>query len=252
MAVAKREIDRTPFGQRLFDSRERLRPKVTQTMAAKTVGMQQNTLSELEHIGTGSSYTAALARRYGCDAHWLETGDGDPGYHQLAAETGLDVTQGQRPPRVRQVWVVGKTQGGMPERIWSDGDQPVGSTDQYAELATSDEHAFLCRVVGHSMSPRFFEGDYVLVEPDASIDLEDDVLVRLASGETILKRLLSRRGGIRLGSYNAAEVMTFSPEEITWMYYVAHSIPAKRITARLGSDFRDAPTTGYGDLPPNE
>lgn len=145
----------------------------------------------------------------------------------------------------RPVWVVGRTQGGrLPERVWDDGGQPVGATDEFAEVSTADEHAFACRVVGDSMVPRYMPGEYALVEPGTAPELEDDVLVRLKTGETMLKRLLSRRGGVRLGSYNSPEVHTFKEDEITWMYYVAHPIPARRIRQRIDLTKRRARREG--------
>ena len=128
-----------------------------------------------------------------------------------------------------KVWVIGNGQGGLPDRIWSDGDHPVGASDKYADVATDDSHAFVVCVRGDSMIPRYQPGEYALVEPDTPPEIEDDVLVRLASGETMLKRLLSRRAGIRLGSYNSSEVLTYAQDEITWMYYVSHPIPARKI-----------------------
>lgn len=128
-----------------------------------------------------------------------------------------------------RVWVIGNGQGGLPDRIWTDGDYPVGASEKYAEVATDDRYAFIVYVRGDSMIPRYLPGEYILVEPSAHPEIEDDVLVRLATGETMLKRLLSRRNGIRLGSYNNSEVMTFRPDEITWMYYIAHPIPARKI-----------------------
>lgn len=129
----------------------------------------------------------------------------------------------------RRIWVIGNTQGGLPDRIWTDGDFPAGASDEYAEVATDDNHAFVVRVRGDSMLPRYQPGEFALVEPDTAPEIEDDVLVRLATGETMLKRLLSRRGGIRLGSYNSTEVLTYTHDEITWMYYVSHPIPARKI-----------------------
>lgn len=135
----------------------------------------------------------------------------------------------QRAYAENKVWVIGNGQGGLPDRIWTDGDHPVGASDKYAEVATDDDHAFVVCVRGDSMIPRYQPGEYALVEPDTAPEIEDDVLVRLESGETMLKRLLSRRGGIRLGSYNSAEVMTYREDEITWIYYVSHPIPARKI-----------------------
>ncbi|MDR5776253.1 MULTISPECIES: helix-turn-helix domain-containing protein [unclassified Caballeronia] len=133
----------------------------------------------------------------------------------------------------RRVYVVGRAQGGLPERIWTDGDYPVGATDEYAEIATTDPHAFLSPILGTSMVPKFNPGDFVFVEPGTPIEVEDDVLVRLGTGETMIKRLISKRGGIQLGSYNEPGTMLFKPEEITWMYYIAHYVPARKIKQRM-------------------
>lgn len=133
----------------------------------------------------------------------------------------------------RRVYAVGRAQGGLPERIWTDGDYPVGATDEYAEVATPDPHAFLCPIVGTSMVPKFNPGDFVLVEPSTEIEIEDDVLVRLATGETMVKRLTSKRGGIQLSSYNEPGTLLYKPEEISWMYYIAHYVPARKIKNRM-------------------
>lgn len=135
--------------------------------------------------------------------------------------------------KFRRIYVVGRATGGLPDRIWTDGDYPVGATDQYAEMASPDPQAFLTPVVGTSMVPRFNPGEFALVEPGTEPEIEDDVLVRLESGETIIKRLLSRRHGVRLGSYNGTEILTYEQDQITWIYYIAHPVPARKIKTRL-------------------
>jgi phage repressor protein C with HTH and peptisase S24 domain len=136
----------------------------------------------------------------------------------------------------RRVCVVGRAQGGLPERLWTDGDYPVGATDEYAELATIDPHAFLTPVVGTSMVPRFNPGEFAFVEPGTEPEPGDDVLVRLITGETLLKKLTGRRGGaVELYSYNEREQgpMFFKDMEISWMYYVGHPVPARKIKTRM-------------------
>lgn len=136
--------------------------------------------------------------------------------------------------RFRMIPAYGKAMGGIPERIWDeDGGYPVGASDVYAEVASADPNAFLVPVEGASMSPRFNPGEYALVEPNTEPELEDDVLVRLGDGRTMIKRLLSRRGAVRLGSYNDPEVISAPPEMIVWMYYVAHPVPARKIKTRI-------------------
>lgn len=134
----------------------------------------------------------------------------------------------------RRVYVVGRAQGGLPERIWTDGDHLVGAIDEYAELATTDPQAFICPVVGDSMYPRFMPGEYVLVEPNTTPQIGGTVLVRLSTGETMLKRLEHRAAGhIRLASWNDPVQHTFREDQISWMYYVAHSVPPEKIKMRF-------------------
>ena len=148
------------------------------------------------------------------------------------ATTGVPGAFVTNPSTAKKVWVVGKGQGGMPERIWTDGDHPIGITDEFAEVHSTDPHAFLVRVEGSSMYPKFEDGNFVLVEPGTEPELEDCVLVRLNSGHTLIKRLLSRRHGYRLGSFNDPQVLEYPREDVTWCYYVAHEVPRRKIKSR--------------------
>ena len=167
---------------------------------------------------------ALLEMATGYRATWIVTGKGPKKAEQTYAVDSKNY---------RKVWVIGKGQGGLPERIWSDGDFPVGDSNEYAEVASSDPQAFLVPVNGNSMAPRYHHGEFALVEPSTVPDLEDDVLVRLASGETMLKRLLSRRAGYRFGSYNDTEVLNYTAEQVSWVYYVAHPVPTRKIKNRV-------------------
>jgi hypothetical protein len=130
--------------------------------------------------------------------------------------------------------VIGKGIGGRTDRDYGDADYPAGASDQFAEVPTADPNAFITPIFEDSMYPKFSKGDYALVEPNTPVDLEDDVLVKSTAEGPVLKRLLSRRGGmIRLGSYNRQDVITIPEEEIVWMYYVAFPVPAKKIKNRI-------------------
>lgn len=195
--------------------------KGIQAAFVERTGINQGELSGLLKAKSfGEKKARALEKQAGIPFGWL-----DEAHDEIAVK--------QEPVRAyysaRKVWVIGDTQGGLPDRVWTDGDFPVGASDEYAEVSTDDNHAFVVRVRGDSMIPRYQPGEFALVEPGTTPEIEDDVLVRLVSGETMLKRLLSRRGGVRLGSYNSAEVLTYPNEEIAWMYYVSHPIPARKI-----------------------
>lgn len=226
----------TDYGNRLRAAVKHA--KLTQKGLASKVGVAQGSISELMSIGHGSAYTVQFAAACGVNAHWLATGEGEMlvKHYELIAEPGhIDLPKGAfaaNQNTVKKVWVVGKGQGGMAERIWTDGGYPVGITDEYAEINSSDPHAFLVRVEGSSMYPKFEEGNFALVEPETEPELEDCVLVRLKSGQTMIKRLLSRRSGYKLGSYNDPVIHEFSRDEVTWCYYIAHEVPRRRIKSR--------------------
>lgn len=213
---------------------------VTPTQLAKALRLSYQAVKKVldgDSRAFNAENNSEAAQYLNISADWLATGRGP----RDRVSTGTFI----REPTVEYhvvaagkfhyVPVVGQGAGGaMPERIWSDGDFPTGQTNEYAEVISPDPHAFIIRVVGISMIPKFTPGDYALVEPGTEPDIEDDVLVRLANGQTMLKRLLSRRSGhIRLGSYNDDEILVFSKEEITWMYYVAYPVPSRKIKSRV-------------------
>jgi phage repressor protein C with HTH and peptisase S24 domain len=150
---------------------------------------------------------------------------------------------------LRRVPVIGTTQGGFPDRVWTDGDVPVGGGDEYADCSTTDKNAFLCRVMGSSMAPRYQQGEFCLVQPNTVPEIEDDVLVRLVTGETMLKRLLGVRGGLRLGSYNDDEIFTFADNEVLWCYYVVQPVPARNIKSRIDTQDYSGPDRRWINMP---
>lgn len=169
---------------------------------------------------------------------WLATGVGEmeSSHASTYAEREDDLPHDAipvDPEKSKRIWVVGKGAGGLPARIWSDGDYPVGVTERFGLVASTDPHAFLTEVSEESMIPKYTPGDFALVEPGTEPELEDDVLVRLSSGETMIKRLLSRRGAYRFGSYNSTAVLHFRFEDVDWVYYVAHPVPRRKIKSRM-------------------
>jgi phage repressor protein C with HTH and peptisase S24 domain len=139
------------------------------------------------------------------------------------------------PERFRQIPVIGKGMGGLPDtRNWTDSDFAVGASNEFAEVATTDPNAFIARVEESSMAPRYNPGEYFLVEPNTMPEVGDDVLVRFVNDGTSLKRLLSMRDGyISLGSYNTTATITAKEEEVAWVYYVAHPVPVRKIKTRI-------------------
>ncbi|OWG18837.1 hypothetical protein KDK82_2317 [Delftia sp. K82] len=205
----------------------------------RATGLNKARVSQM--AGTKEPFGEEAARRLAAElrlpADWFNLSLPTPKEKSRGLQLIESAPPGEPIPRssFRKIWVVGKGSGGlMPERIWTDSDIPVGAGSDYAELGSSDPDAFLSEVIGQSMYPKYEHKNFALIEPNTSIDLEDCVLVRLDSGETLLKRLLSRRNGsITLGSFNDSGVIHIEDIDITWMYYAAHEVPRKKIKSRF-------------------
>jgi SOS-response transcriptional repressor LexA len=165
--------------------------------------------------------------RYGIRADWVKTEIGDmfltmpPGSYLVSED------------KLASVPVLGKGMGGMPDRVFTDEGLPAGGSDDYAEIYSADRNAFVVRVDGSSMYPKYVHGEYALVEPNTAPEIEDDVILKTKNGQVMIKRLVSKRNGVHLASYNDPVVYMFQPDEIIWMYYVAYPVPARKIKTRI-------------------
>lgn len=223
----------------------RLSMKLSQTALGNLVGVKYQSVQQWENGKTAPERKLLedVAKALNTTPEYLLFGtlpdEGGAHSSEVAPEKTSAVSPLRYPvatKNYRRVFVVGRGQGGLAERLWTDGDYPVGATDEYAELATTDPHAFLTPIVGTSMVPKFNPGDFVFVEPGTPPEPGDDVLVRLATGETLIKKLTSTRGGVmELYSYNEREqgLLFFKAEEVSWMYYIAHYVQARKIKTRM-------------------
>lgn len=223
---------------RLYQAARALKKTEGQSALAKLLNESAQTVNNWETRGVSKQGALKAQAAIGCSPNWILSGQGPmevspPATSALLAAEPRTEFQPTRPERIRGVPVVGAGAGGsLPERMWTGGGHPVGLTDKYGEVASPDPHAFITKVVGLSMIPKYTPGDYALVEPGTEPDIEDDVLVRLRDRQTLLRKLLSRRGHVRLGSYNDPAILTCEKDEVVWMYYVAYPVPARKIKSR--------------------
>ena len=226
--MENREIHKTAqrlyLAYKLIHGRDGLQGEV-----ASFFGATPQALNNWEKRGISDKGAIEAATRTGFDVAWFK--------HPKAEDSMTPFATGGtavRPGKIRGVVVLGRGSGGdMPYRIWDDGGHPAGETGEYAEVASSDPNAFIVEVVGDSMYPKYAPRSFALVEPGTAIDIEDDVLVRLANGQTMIKRLISKREGITLASYNEQGTLFYANDQISWMYYVAYPIPRKKIKSRV-------------------
>ncbi|KQQ94976.1 S24 family peptidase [Massilia sp. Leaf139] len=94
----------------------------------------------------------------------------------------------------RLIPVAGRVQAGADGVIHID-DTPLESPEGHMFWYSSCIEAYALRVRGESMSPRYLPGEFVGVDPCAEVLPSDEVIVQLADGRRMIKRLLWMRDG---------------------------------------------------------
>lgn len=176
--------------------------------------------------------TTALAIEQSCDlpegSLLLPAGRPMPdGVAGASLENATPPRSASRDSRI--VWALDDVDGHFP--LTADTTKGLHGTE-HTVAATLDPRAFLYRVRDDTMAPRFNRGEYVLIEPGVAPEIEDEVLVRTTDGQAALARLVSRKGGgYRFGFWGSPATLTLDDSRVSWVYPVAHHIPARRVKA---------------------
>jgi phage repressor protein C with HTH and peptisase S24 domain len=124
-------------------------------------------------------------------------------------------------PASQEVPIVGTTTGGT-GGFWEELQYPTGHGDGYLDVPSKDPNAYALRVTGSSMSPRIYEGEVLLVEPNRACSPGDDVVVRTADGQVMVKVFMSKRDGrITLASIATDKRVVIDEHDIKAMHFVA-------------------------------
>lgn len=180
------------LGLRIREAREQR--GWSQADLAKVAGTNQATVDRLERGQTRrSKYSAAVLRALGLD-------------------------DGQR-PRVPLVGYIGAG-----EQVIPIDDHQLGDGIDFVEVPPGLENAIALQIRGDSMSPKFDDGDIVIVDK-VYCDMQSLIgricYVKLTDGRCFLKRLRrgNRAGRFTLESLNAADIPEVSIEQafpIAW------------------------------------
>jgi len=161
-----------------------------------------------------------LERESGYSALWLANGKGPKKAAFTSPQTeaaGDDVLEPEyagKSRAARQVPVVGTAKMGD-DGFYEEISSIAGGGDGHIEIATQDRNAYCLRVRGQSMFPAIRDGWYVLVEPNGEPRVGEYVLVKLNSGQKMVKELLNRRStSYEVMSVNGGVRMTFDVLEI--------------------------------------
>ncbi|WP_196494161.1 XRE family transcriptional regulator [Burkholderia stagnalis] len=161
---------------------------------------------------------AAVQKEFGFNSAWVFAGVGE----KLASALH-DYEFRPRPLGKRKALaVVGMAQLGD-NGYWADIEFAVGHGDGYIDWPTSDPDAYALRCEGESMKPRIKNGEYVIVEPNHSVQPGDEVLVKAKDGRVMVKEFAYQASGaFTFLSVNEAHgKITLREEQVEKIHYVA-------------------------------
>jgi len=187
-------------GTRLREIRQEL-GMTQQRFAEEIARCTQEFISQVEHgKSSPSAELVAAVELLGYSPRWLMTGEGEKrGLSRESADRVAD-----QPSEWRRLPILGRVSAGYP------GRPPVeGSVEGHLALPhtmVTDPDAFCLRVNSDSMKGEVEKGDLVVVSPALSSSIRDGdlVVVRVDSGDVVLKRYVRAGGRAILVSSNAA------------------------------------------------
>jgi|688.fasta_scaffold473139_1 phage repressor protein C with HTH and peptisase S24 domain len=161
---------------------------------------------------------ANVARTNQATVDRLERGETKNSKYLAAILKALNLNAGER-PRVPLVGYIGAG-----EQVIPIDDHALGDGIDFVEVPPGLENAIALQIRGDSMSPKYDDGDVVIVDK-VYVDVQSLVgricYVKLTDGRCFLKRLRlgGRPGRFTLQSLNAADILEVSIEQafpIAW------------------------------------
>lgn len=145
---------------------------------------------------------------------------------KILAATGASLEEfvsyirgGDSPGFLRHVPLVAFAQAGLPG-FFDEAGRPAGSGwDEIPFPDLADPGVYALEIAGDAMAPAYRDGDIVIVSPSASIRRGDRVVLKVRSGEVMVKQLRRRSARkVDLVSLNPLHgERTLAIEDIAWM-----------------------------------
>lgn len=185
---------------------------VPQTEIARKVGITPGAITNYLYGKTepGLETIKKIAAAYGLPlSHFLEDNGAFPGQFEV-------------PDFIRTAPVISLAQAGDNGYWVGPYPETIGMERVPYPSSIKDPNAFAIRVVGNSMTPRYYAGEIVVVDTTKQICNGDDVVVKLTDGRAMIKVWRRLNGTILLESINREyEPIAVTQEEIRHCYKVA-------------------------------
>ena len=207
----EKNIDRTPFGSRMYQARKNA--GLSQKEVSVKIGCSQSNLSDLERIADSSGLTPQFADLYKVSANWLSTGIGGVSYKENSVLKSIS-----KEIVIPQFNAVGNMGNGL---VLRDQSGVISSWKVSPEWMTKNvkvhtgvKNLAIVTGFGDSMRPMFNSGDPLLIDIGVKSVEFDAIYFFRVGDEGFIKRLQRIPGdGIRAISENKGyEGWTIKPD----------------------------------------
>jgi len=162
--------------------------KIQQIDLVEATGFTESMVSHWlggKEVNPQTKTLVKLVDYFGCDLHWLQTGEGEPFPEPEKQNFGPAPYPHNAPHRIPIIsWV----QAGD----WQNAEDPFqpGQADEWnTTVETSHQNAFALIVKGDSMQPNFHENDIITVDPGRE-PISGDFIVAKNGNEATFKQLV--------------------------------------------------------------
>lgn len=125
------------------------------------------------------------------------------------------------PPSSRRIPVISWAQAGADGFFVDSHMVGTGFTDISCPHDVTDPNAYSLEISGDSMSPKYENGDYVIVSPARGVQTGNDAIVKLRDGQILAKRIKAKNGKFILSSLNPEyEDITCNSEDVVFMHRI--------------------------------
>jgi phage repressor protein C with HTH and peptisase S24 domain len=239
MASVLNDLDGLILRMSLADRiKEAMGDTITKAELARAAGV---TASAVTHWLNGATHSLsaenadAIERKTGYRASWIISGKGpkkvfrqvEPDFTGPAAANVIPISPmaAAGGMQLRQIPVKGTARMGENGYYEELGTAP-GAGDGHLLIAIADPDAYVLRVRGSSMSPAIRDGWYVVIGPSSAPAVGEFVLLKLHSGQKMVKELLIQRpGSVEIMSVNGGERRTIYADELESMVAVVAVVP---------------------------
>lgn len=180
--------------ERLYRAAKELRNVEGQAELARALNQSPQTVNNWEARGISKAGMLKAQSVIGCSATWLASGDGRMSLDQSSASIPRPFDENVRPALLgrRPIPVISSVQAGALRDMENPYEPGAGYAVEYTDDETLSRWTFGLDVEGDSMTPRFHEGDRLIVDPDRTPRPGCFVVARNGTNQATFKKYRPR------------------------------------------------------------